>query len=93
MYDKKLPAMYDKLTLDERRLVRREYEAQQDFKCWYCHGDLGFPPPERILKYEIHLKWFPKGFLDNPIHLQHDHKVDIHRRRGSVASGDTSDNL
>lgn len=67
----KLPAMYDKLTGDQKRLVRLEYVKQQNNKCWYCQGNLDEQPPDTILKYKIDLKWFPQGFLDNPIHLQH----------------------
>ena len=73
----KLPAKYDKLTRDERRLVRLEYIRQQGNKCWYCQGGLDEQPPENILKYKINLKWFPEGFMDNPIHLQHDHNTGL----------------
>jgi hypothetical protein len=71
----KLPQKYDELTKKQRRAVRLEYIRQQNNKCWYCDGNLDEEPPENILKYKIDLKWFPKGFLENPIHLQHDHNT------------------
>ena len=72
-----LPVKYDELTRDQRRLVRLEYVKQQNNQCWYCQGLLDAPPPDHILKYKINLKWFPEGFLDNPVHLQHDHNTGL----------------
>jgi len=73
----KLPVMYDKLSQSERSKVRLQYMIQQNFKCWYCHGNLDENPPKRITDNKIDLKLFPKGFLDNPIHLQHDHDTGL----------------
>ncbi len=72
-----LPAHYNKLTPKGRRIVRQEYIKLQNNKCWYCCGDLDREPPQEILKYKIDLKWFPPGFIDSPIHLQHDHDTGL----------------
>ena len=72
-----LPVEYDKLTANGRRAVKAEYIRQQKGKCWYCREDLYAEPPERIKKFRINLKWFPEGFMNNPIHLQHDHNTGL----------------
>jgi hypothetical protein len=72
-----LPAKYDKLTRDQRRLVRLEYIKRQNGKCWHCKESLDSPPSEASLRYKIDLKWFPEGFLDNLIHLQHNHDTGL----------------
>jgi hypothetical protein len=72
-----LPIDYTKLTQSNRRLVRLQYIAEQDNKCYYCKSDLSLPPPERITDKPINLRLFPIGFLDNPIHLQHDHSTGM----------------
>lgn len=72
-----LPKNYDKLTRYQRKLVKQEYIRIQNNKCWYCREDLNGPPADNVLKYTVHLKWFPDGFLDNPIHLQHDHNTGL----------------
>lgn len=68
-----LPVDYDKLTRKDKRKVRLQYIEEQEGKCWHCKVELIKDPPIEILDKEINLKLFPKGFLDNPIHLQHDH--------------------
>lgn len=73
----KLPIKYSKATRGERRLVRQEYITQQSNKCWYCKSSLSEPVPDKVAKWQIHLKNFPKGFLDNPVHLHHDHNTDL----------------
>lgn len=73
-----LPKLYDKLKHKQRKAVRAEYVRQQKGKCWYCQGNLDEQPPEAIKKkYRIDLKWFPEGFLKNPIHLHHDHDTGL----------------
>jgi hypothetical protein len=73
----KLPVKYDAFSIKERKNIREEYVKLQQNKCWYCKGNLDEPPPENVLKYKIHLSLFPKGFLDAPIHLQHDHVTGL----------------
>ncbi len=72
-----LPKKYDKLTRYQKAMVKRQYIEEQKGNCWYCNSDLTEPPPEKILKFRVDLKWFPKGFMDNPIHLQHDHNTGL----------------
>jgi hypothetical protein len=72
-----LPTKYGKLSMAGRRAVRQEYIKLQGNKCWYCEGKLDEQPPERILKMRINLHNFPDGFLDHPIHLQHDHNTGL----------------
>lgn len=68
-----LPLEYDKLSPKKRREVRNQYIEEQNGKCWYCKGDLNKPVPNEIFSKPINLKLFPPGFLNSPIHLQHDH--------------------
>ena len=69
----KLPVKYDELHWSERRIVREQYIKEQKGLCWHCKNDLMKDPPEFVLKKNINGTLFPKGFFDNPIHLQHDH--------------------
>jgi len=71
------PSHYSQLTFNQRRQVRLLYVAEQDKKCWYCKSDLEKDPPQNILDKKITLSLFPKGFLDNPVHLHHDHDTDL----------------
>jgi hypothetical protein len=73
----KLPVEYDKLNSNTRKAVRKEYIRQQDNKCWYCDKDLDGKPPQAILDMPIDWKFFPKGFLRNPKHIQHDHSTGM----------------
>ncbi len=73
----KLPTKYSKLKASNRRGVRDAYIKLQGGKCWYCGKDLAGLPPKEILSKPINLLIFPKGFLQAPIHLQHDHNTDL----------------
>lgn len=77
VYD--LPVDY--ATLDwrkgETRAVREQYVDEQKGDCWYCNEPLIDDAPKKITDKKINLKLFPKGFLDNPIHLQHDHDTGM----------------
>jgi len=72
-----LPVDYDKLKQWERRLVRLEYIKQQKGKCYHCKKSLEGPPAKKILKKKLNLRMFPKGFLDWPVHLHHDHNTGL----------------
>ena len=72
-----LPTKYDELTRDQKRWVRLEYVKRQNGNCWYCKEPLDGSPSEASLRYKIHLKWFPEGFMDNPVHLQHCHDTGL----------------
>jgi len=71
--DYKLPVDYTKLNGKERKKVRNQYVRLQYNKCMYCGGDLSIDPPTRITDLLIDWSYFPPGFLNNPIQLQHDH--------------------
>ena len=72
-----LPVDYDKLPQRERRAVREQYIKQQDNLCMFCGEDLFDEPPERVTEHNINWDFFPKGFLNHPIHLQHDHGTGL----------------
>jgi hypothetical protein len=73
----KLPVDYTKLTGKERRLVREEYIKEQGHMCFYCGKDLGTSPPKGITDKRIDWDLFPPGFLDYPVHLQHNHDTGM----------------
>lgn len=73
----KLPIKYTELTPTQRRLVRLQYIELQKNKCFFCQEDLKKEPPFEIISKKIDLEFFPKGFLDYPIHLQHNHKTGM----------------
>ena len=70
----KLPVNYNKLRWEERAEVRRQYIKEQDNLCYYCKTSLHENPPKY---YNLNLRLFPKGFLENPIHLHHDHNTGL----------------
>jgi len=72
-----LPVDYTKLTQPERREVRLQYIKEQNNLCMYCGETLDMPAPERITDKPINLTLFPEGFLNYPIHLQHDHNTNM----------------
>lgn len=72
-----LPVEYDKVPQKERRIIREQYIKEQNNLCWHCGEDLFSEPPERITEKSINWGFFPPGFLNNPIHLQHDHKTGL----------------
>lgn len=72
-----LPVDYTKLTQPERREVRLQYIKEQNNLCMYCGETLNMPAPDRITNKPINLNLFPEGFLNNPIHLQHDHNTNM----------------
>ena len=67
-----LPQQYSDLAPRERRAVRIQYIAEQKNMCMYCNTSLD-QAPEQTKKIDWGL--FPKGFMNNPIHLQHDHNT------------------
>lgn len=71
----KLPVDYDSLDWrkGEKREVREQYVEEQNGLCMYCKGKLTDTPPQWIVDKDIDWSLFPKGFLNHPIHLQHNH--------------------
>lgn len=80
----KLPQDYTKLTGKQRRLVREEYVRIQDNKCCYCQESLDRPPRADVSMKPINWGLFPEGFMNHPVHLQHDH--DTGMTEGAVHS-------
>lgn len=74
-----LPINYNKLTRQERRLVRLQYISLQNNLCYWCKTNLDIPP---VHTQWINTKLFPIGFFNYPIHLQHCHKT--HMTEGAV---------
>ena len=68
---------YSKLTPKQRRELRIKYVKKQDYKCWYCKGDLREDPPKEITEKYINWRLFPLNFRDYPVHLQHNHETDM----------------
>jgi|TARA_R110000796_G_scaffold250262_1_gene379024 hypothetical protein len=75
----KLPVEYSKLDWrkGEKRIVREQYIVEQKGLCYYCNKPLKGKPPTEVTDKPINLSLFPKGFLNHPIHLQHNHDTDI----------------
>lgn len=75
----KLPIQYSKLDWrkGEKALVRNQYIEIQKGLCYYCGNLLTKEPPKKITDKNINWNLFPKGFLNYPIHLQHNHKTDM----------------
>jgi len=72
-----LPVMYDRLKRDEKRLVREQYIQEQGGLCYWCKLPLTGQPPAEILNKKINWRAFPPGFLNAPVHLQHDHNSGL----------------
>ena len=72
-----VPLEYSLLSQEQKRDVREFYIQLQDFKCFYCGDLLCYEPPKSITSKKINLALFPKGFLDYPVHLQHNHETDM----------------
>lgn len=71
----RLSTDYNSLTQAERGEVRDRYVVLQDGDCFYCDAPLHEDPPSEITSMFIDWDLFPPGFLNNPVHLQHDHET------------------
>lgn len=72
-----LPTEYHKLSIKEKAMARHQYIEEQNNKCWFCNCDIYKDPPKSITERKINWYLFPKGFLDHPIHLQHNHDTGM----------------
>lgn len=72
-----LPVDYTKIKTAEKKKVRLQYIERQRGLCHYCNGPLTDDAPQYIKVKKINWKLFPKGFLNNPIHLQHNHTTGM----------------
>lgn len=72
-----LPAYYDALTRTERVRVRERYMEQQGGKCAHCGEPLEGPCADHVSRDWINWNLFPPGFMNNQVHLHHDHKTGL----------------
>ena len=72
-----LPVDYTKLDWRKRKEVREQYIIEQKEMCYYCRCNLYENPPEWVTEKQINWKLFPEKFLDNPVHLQHNHNTGM----------------
>lgn len=72
-----LPVNYNKLTPGQRRAVRQEYQMRQGGACHYCKQALDGDPAYHVRAKPIRESLFPKGFLNNPVHLHHNHQTGM----------------
>jgi hypothetical protein len=72
-----LPLNYNKLSQIERRTCRELYVVRQFGRCYHCKERLNAEPHIDILNKHVDLSLFPKGFLNNPVHLHHNHKTGM----------------
>lgn len=73
------PKLYHSLSPTERRKLRQDYIKSQEGLCAYCNRSIYEAP---TMDKEINWGLFPKGFLNYPIHLDHDHETGY--TRGAV---------
>ena len=84
----KLPIHYPSATQSVRRLAREEYVKLQKGRCFYCRKlftekpDFDSETEAALISSEKGYGPFPKGFLNAPIHLDHDHETGL--TRGAV---------
>lgn len=72
-----LPAQYDKITREQRALVREEYARRQEGICPFClHPLLGDPPPA-VTRLPLDKMRWPAEFFKWPIHLHHNHRTGL----------------
>ena len=63
--------LYDEMTWQERRIVRKYLEEKQKGLCYYCKEPLSIQPKN---KQKINWSLFPKNFTKYPVHLHHSHE-------------------
>jgi hypothetical protein len=69
--------IYRKLSQPEKKKLRESYVKEQKGLCYHCKEPLSGPPSPRVLATSYDPKQFPKGFLDFPVHLHHNHKTGL----------------
>ncbi len=72
-----LPVNYNKLSPHKRKEVRDQYVRDQNNICMYCKCSLSGIPSLDVTSKHIDLSLFPRGFLNSPIHLQHNHSTGM----------------
>ncbi len=73
-----LPADYNDLSVEGRRVVRNEYVKIQKGLCHHCHAPLD-SPVDGITKeaWPVNKKLFPPSFFKYPVHLHHNHDTGM----------------
>ena len=72
-----LPINYIDASSQMRRTVREQYAREQGGNCCHCKRSLNEPPSQKIQNSSINLGLFPPGFMNNPVHLHHDHTTGM----------------
>lgn len=72
-----LPALYDRITPQQRALAREEYEHRQGGLCPFCLQPLAADPPPVIQRLPLNQKLWGPAFMRHPIHLHHDHRTGL----------------
>ena len=72
-----LPINYDKAPWKVRKAAREQYVTDQEQLCCHCGNPLNGEPTRKVLNQKINLRFFPKGFLKNPVHLHHNHRTGL----------------
>lgn len=75
--DVALPALYDKLSIPDRKRVREQYMRLQDNNCAHCGSPLSGPPRTDIAKLHVRASIFPPSFFKWPVHLHHDRRTGM----------------
>lgn len=69
-----LPVDYTKLTSFKKKQIREEYIRLQHGMCMFCKGPLDIAPmQDRTIDWGL----FPPGFMNSPVHLQHNHSTNM----------------
>lgn len=71
-----LPINYSTTHWAVRKEARNQYVRLQKELCYHCKESLKDGPPNKITNLKVNWRLFPKGFLNHPIHLHHDHSTD-----------------
>lgn len=72
-----LPINYDKASQANKKKARLAYIDLQEGLCWFCKTSLDKEPSQEVLSKPINLRLFPKGMLNTPVHLHHDHNTGL----------------
>jgi hypothetical protein len=72
-----IPALYESLTWNQRRVVREQYIKLQKYECFFCGGSLYKEAPEELQSLPIDWDLFPPEFTKYPVHLQHNHDTGL----------------
>lgn len=72
-----LPIYYRESHWTVRKQARLQYINRQNGLCYHCKKPLDGEPADEIKEYVMTPSRFPKGMLDNPIHLHHSRKTGL----------------